>query len=97
MEKSKIVSNLKVNSRRIGDSASTNLYEFITGDTVGVTTSKLKSPQPQSQPQPQPQPPKPKITSTSKPKKFSKFSKFNKKEKEIDLTVCVLDSDSEGW
>jgi ERCC4-type nuclease len=67
-EKEKLLSNLRVNTRRIGDAASKTVFEHITNDTA---STKPK--------------PKPKPKKTEPPKE------------KVDFSVCLIDSDSEGW
>ena len=80
-EKQSLVANLKVNTRRIGDAASKAVYEHITNDT-----SKLGNVG------------KLQTNDKQKSKNSKKNEKKTKKPKEsVDFSVCLLDSDSEGW
>jgi hypothetical protein len=76
-EKHLLVANIRVNTRRIGDTASKAVYYHVTnGDDT--TNAKLTATKPKTK---------------KKPKKTEK----NKPEPVIDFSVCLLDSDSEGW
>ena len=76
--KSRLLGNIRVNTRRIGDVVSTKVYEHITGDIcIGTNPKKTKSPK------------------KTKPSKKTKNTQTPKRQ--IDLDVCLIDSDSEGW